>query len=171
LLVAGLMWEKSTAGWWLISQANRAGPLESKCTCRWFKTAGDVTCTGTGCLPLEATGPPAAVRGGAVPPCVAARCVSTEHDGGLVGDEMRVRLAKGCGREATYTWSWCARTTPAAQDEWIRSRSPCLADVDEPDMVRSWTYNLIITSKANKLHGSSDLHPHDTWAYVFFWNA
>jgi hypothetical protein len=24
LLVAGLLWEKSTAGWWLISQANRA---------------------------------------------------------------------------------------------------------------------------------------------------
>jgi hypothetical protein len=28
LLVAGLFWEKSTAGWWLISQANRASPCD-----------------------------------------------------------------------------------------------------------------------------------------------
>jgi hypothetical protein len=28
LLVAGLVWEKSAAGWWRISQANRAGCLE-----------------------------------------------------------------------------------------------------------------------------------------------
>jgi hypothetical protein len=29
LLVAGLFWEKSTAGWWLISQANRLPVLRS----------------------------------------------------------------------------------------------------------------------------------------------
>jgi hypothetical protein len=38
LLVAGLFWEKSTAGWWLISQTNRA-PIIHVSTVHSFTTS------------------------------------------------------------------------------------------------------------------------------------
>jgi hypothetical protein len=38
LLVAGLFWEKSTVGWWLISQANRASVSHSTITIKVWST-------------------------------------------------------------------------------------------------------------------------------------
>jgi hypothetical protein len=41
LLEAGLLWEKSTAGWWLISQANRATCVIEQ-VARWLLSALEV---------------------------------------------------------------------------------------------------------------------------------